>query len=199
MKRGKDLDVAFLSSHPDIFDFYRKHPTKKDKPQIVIAGRSNVGKSSFINHFFNKKNLAKTAKTAGKTRLLNFFDTPNNLWVDLPGYGFAKVSQKQKKEWAITLEEFFTKNSGLFLVILLLDIRRDPSSDDRLFLAFLKKYKIRYVILFTKTDKVKGSASRATRIKDALDIPSDIFYACYSVKQSQPRKELRGYLCNIKN
>lgn len=191
--------TTFLSSHPDIFDFKKKYPYLKDMLQIVIAGRSNVGKSSFINYFFKKK-IAKTAKVPGKTRLLNFFRSSDDLlWVDTPGYGVAKVSRKQKELWRKSMQEFFLQNNSIFMVLLLLDIRHFPSEDDLMFLDFLKHYKIKYAIVFTKVDKVKNFDSQAAKILDTMDLDEDVFFVCSSVKFSTARRLLNGYICRIKN
>lgn len=128
--------------------------------EIAVAGKSNVGKSSFINFLCGKK-IAKTSKDPGRTRLLNYFDINDGEFtlVDLPGYGYAKVSQEEKAKWAALLEEYFaSKDARDRHILLLLDIRHDPTQDDLMMLNYLYYYQLPFTIIATKSDKLSRAA-----------------------------------------
>ena len=125
-----------------------------NKPLIAICGKSNVGKSSLINMIANKKGLAKTSTTPGRTRLVNYFDFNDFVLADLPGYGFAKVSQKEKLKWAELLEDFFKYSSLITHVFSLVDIRHTPTKDDENMLNYLHHYALPFTIVATKADKI---------------------------------------------
>lgn len=129
--------------------------------EIAVAGKSNVGKSSFINAICNKKKLAKTSKEPGRTRLLNFFNINNGAYalVDLPGYGYAKVSDEEKLKWGTLIEHYFQVSKGLKSVFMLLDIRHDPTKDDMQMLQYLYFYHIPFTLICTKSDKLSKSAA----------------------------------------
>jgi GTP-binding protein len=124
-------------------------------PEIAFAGRSNVGKSSLINTLLNRKRLARTSTVPGKTRLINFFKINDRLcFVDLPGYGYAKVPLSVKKTWGPMVERYLKERKNLCLVILILDIRREPSDDDRALVEWLHHYDVNFIYVLTKTDKL---------------------------------------------
>jgi GTP-binding protein len=124
-------------------------------PEIAFAGRSNVGKSSLINSLLNRKNLVKTGKTPGKTRLLNFFSVDGKLtFVDLPGFGYAKVSKTEKNKWTKLIDGYLSTDNRLTLCFLLIDIRREVESLEENFLSLLKSRNIETEIIVTKVDKV---------------------------------------------
>jgi GTP-binding protein len=127
-------------------------------PEIAFVGRSNVGKSSLINTLVGRKKLAKTSNTPGRTQLINFFTINEKVsFVDLPGYGFAKVAQSVKKDWGDMIESYLRERLSLTLVILILDIRRDPSEDDLSLRDWLENYRIPYLYILTKTDKLSNN------------------------------------------
>jgi GTP-binding protein len=127
-------------------------------PEIAFVGRSNVGKSSLINTLVGRKNLAKTSNTPGRTQLINFFLINETLsFVDLPGYGFAKVSQSVKKNWGEMVEAYLKERQSLALVIFILDIRRNPSDDDLSLRDWLEHYRIPYLNILTKADKLSNN------------------------------------------
>ena len=131
-------------------------------PEIAFVGRSNVGKSSLINTLVGRKNLAKTSNTPGRTQLINFFTINEKiLFVDLPGYGFAKVAQSVKKDWGDMIEAYLRERLSLALVVLILDIRRDPSEDDLSLRDWLEHYRIPYLYVLTKTDKLSNNQAIA--------------------------------------
>jgi len=128
-------------------------------PQYAIAGRSNVGKSSLINKLLNRKSLVRTSKVPGKTRAVNFFrvdlvDHPSLYLVDLPGYGYAKVSRTISHEWKEQVAKYFSNNHELRLVMLLVDIRRDLQDEERLLMDLINKTRAKVVLVATKTDKL---------------------------------------------
>jgi len=124
-------------------------------PEIALAGRSNVGKSSFINKLLNRKNLARTSSKPGKTQTLNFFKINDQLYfVDVPGYGFAKVSKSEKEKWGRMIEEYFTGREELKAVVQIVDLRHPPTRDDIAMYEFLKHHQIPAIIVATKADKI---------------------------------------------
>ena len=123
-------------------------------PEIVFSGKSNVGKSSLINKLANQRRLARTSADPGRTRLVNYFDFGEFLLADLPGYGYAKVSKAEKEKWAKTLEAFFAQKERLAHVLLLVDIRHDPTDDDEQMVKYLYCNAIPYTVVATKADKL---------------------------------------------
>lgn len=147
----KIKDATFITSVASEDKFY-----KTDKPIIAVCGKSNVGKSSLINMLANKKKLAKTSDTPGRTRLINYFDFGDFVLADLPGYGFAKVSKEEKQKWARLLETFLA-TEPIKLLLSLVDIRHDPTEDDKMMINYLYHYRLPFVIIATKSDKLSKS------------------------------------------
>ena len=150
----------------------KSHYPQDDIPEIALAGRSNVGKSSFINTLLNHKNLARTSGKPGKTQLLNFFNIDDKLrFVDVPGYGYAKVSKTERAKWSKMIEEYLTTRDNLRAVVSLVDLRHDPSADDVQMYEFLKYYEIPVIIVATKADKIpRGKWNKhESAIKKKLD------------------------------
>ena len=125
-----------------------------NKPMIAVCGKSNVGKSSFINMLANRKKLAKTSSEPGRTRLVNYFDFGEFILADLPGYGFARVSKGEKEKWAKTLDSFFKKKEYVSHVFMLVDSRHDPTADDVQMIEFLNYHILPFSIVLTKADKL---------------------------------------------
>ena len=144
----KIKDATFITSVANADKFY-----KTSKPIIAVAGKSNVGKSSLINMLANKKKLAKTSVTPGRTRLINYFDFGDFVLADLPGYGFAKVSKEEKKKWGALLESFLAKEK-IVLLLSLVDIRHDPTEDDKMMVNYLYHYAVPFTLVATKADKL---------------------------------------------
>lgn len=130
-------------------------------PEIAIAGKSNVGKSSFINYIVNNKSMAKTSATPGKTRLLNYFELNKGelMLVDLPGYGYAKVSGGVKENWDELIGGYLLSSKRLINVFLLVDIRHEPTALDKQMVAYLHHYQIPFTVIATKSDKLSRQAS----------------------------------------
>ena len=124
------------------------------KPMIAVCGKSNVGKSSFINMLANRKKLAKTSSEPGRTRLVNYFDFGEFILADLPGYGFARVSKTEKEKWAKTLDAFFKNKDQIAHVFMLADSRHDPTADDMQMLQFLHYHTLPFTVVLTKADKL---------------------------------------------
>lgn len=140
-----------------------------DLPEFVLLGRSNVGKSSFINSLLNKKNLAYTSSKPGKTQALNFFLVNKEFYfVDVPGYGYAKVSKKQREEFGKMIESYLVYRNQLTRAFMIVDLRHKPSEDDELMYNFLKHYQIDVTVIATKADKV-----RKTHINKHIKIVED--------------------------
>jgi GTP-binding protein len=176
----KIATVTFLKSatHPT-------HYPDHDLPEVAFAGRSNVGKSSLINALVNRKSLAKTSGTPGKTRLINFFLVNNRLsFVDLPGYGFAKVSQSVKKNWGPMIETYLRDRKNLRLVVVILDIRRDPSEDDLSLVRWLSHYDRPVLFILTKADKLSKNQAivRVRKIRAFLGDESGADMVLFSAK-----------------
>ncbi len=146
-------------------------------PEIALAGRSNVGKSSFINKMINRKALARTSSKPGKTQTLNFYQINEKFFfVDVPGYGYAKVSKKEREAWGKMMEEYFEKRDTLKATILLVDARHKPTEDDLIMYDFLKYYEIPVIVVATKVDKLSQSnkAKNLKMIEDLLEMePED--------------------------
>ena len=133
-----------------------------DLPEIAVVGRSNVGKSSLINRVLNRKGLAHTSATPGKTATINFYRLDTLRLVDLPGYGFAKVPVAEKERWKELIEGYFLDDRDLRLVLLLMDMRHPPTSDDVMMMDYLTAREIPFIVVLTKADKLnKGERQKA--------------------------------------
>ena len=152
-------DAKFITSVANKKDFIIA-----DRPIIAVCGKSNVGKSSLINMLANRKNLARTSVTPGRTRLINYFDFGEFILADLPGYGFAKVSDAEKKKWAMLMEEFFALKEAVTHVIMLVDLRHDPTRDDLNMINYLHSYALPFTVVATKADKI-GKTRIFERVK----------------------------------
>ena len=151
----------------------RSQYPETDLPEFMLVGRSNVGKSSFINTLINRKNFARTSSRPGKTQTLNFYLANNSFYlVDVPGYGYAAVNKKIQEKFGKMIEEYLEKRDELIRVFMLVDFRHKPTEDDKLMYNFLKYYNIPVTIIATKVDKVGSSKLEKNKklILDTLDL-----------------------------
>lgn len=144
-----------------------------DVPEIAFAGRSNVGKSSLLNKLFNRKNLARVSSVPGKTITINFYNVDGNRFVDLPGYGYAKISKQERDRFGELMEGYFQSGRQIKLVVQLIDMRHPPSKDDYNMILFLQQMNIPFIVVLTKADKLKKKEyeNRSKLIIDELKDP----------------------------
>lgn len=167
-------------------------------PEVVLCGRSNVGKSSFINSLFNRKDLAKISSTPGKTRSINYYQIDNNFYiVDLPGYGYAKVSASERRKWAMLIENFFTNSQMINLVIHIIDARHKPTELDLKLNQLLKDLNLPYIFLLNKSDKLKQSEFKQSFKNLSEEFPEaklneNTYF--YSAIKGTGKKEIKSYL-----
>lgn len=181
-------------------DFVKSAVKEADYPEFngiefSFIGRSNVGKSSLINSLTGRRSLARTSKTPGRTQLINYFLIDNEIYfIDLPGYGFAKVPDAVKKDWGKTIETYLTSKRKK-IVFLLLDFRRIPSGEDMEMLKWLEHYEVEYYIIFTKSDKLSNNEKfrQLKEIKKKLQFDNeDVFF--YSSLKNIGREELTDFI-----
>ncbi|MBL3397589.1 ribosome biogenesis GTP-binding protein YihA/YsxC [Staphylococcus pasteuri] len=162
-------------------------------PEVALSGRSNVGKSSFINSMIGRKNMARTSQQPGKTQTLNFFNIDDQLvFVDVPGYGYAKVSKVQREKFGKMIEEYLTTRQKLQLVIQLVDLRHNPTEDDVLMYNYLKHFDIPTLIICTKEDKIpKGKVQKhLINIKHKLDLEDGDTIVSYSSVKNNKQQQI---------
>ena len=162
-------------------------------PEIAFAGKSNVGKSSLINALMNRKSYARISATPGKTQTINFYNINEQLYlVDLPGYGYAKVSEKEKKEWGKLVERYLHGSGQLLAVFLLIDIRHDPSANDRLMYEWITAQGYSPIIIATKLDKIKRSQKdkQIKAIRQGLGLMKETAVIPFSAVTKQGRDEI---------
>lgn len=166
------------------------------KPEVVFAGRSNVGKSSLINSLFNQKTLARVSANPGKTATINFFETENLIFADLPGYGYAKVSRGEKRRWAQLMEGYFAQDRDIALVLSLVDSRHPPTQDDQMMVRFLVENELPFVVILTKIDKLSSRQrqERLEAIRGELPWGEQIIFLPFSAQTGEGREELRALL-----
>lgn len=138
-----------------------------DLPEIAFAGRSNVGKSSLLNKLFQRKSLARVSSVPGKTVTINFYGAENVNFVDLPGYGYAKVAKTEKQRWAEMMEGYFNSDRNIKLVVQLVDMRHPPTKDDIMMMEFLQANGYEFIVVMTKSDKLKKKKEYNERIENS--------------------------------
>ncbi len=177
------MEVEFIISSPDL----RGLP-EADLPEFAFLGRSNCGKSSLINHFLDRTSVARTSRKPGKTRLFNYFRIDKRFYiVDLPGYGFAKVSKVQRAAWKKMFERYLSSQDRAMAVFQLLDVRHQPTAEDLEVASWIQASGHPNAIAITKTDKIgtNSRAKRYTEIVDALGLPAEIpIFPTSSTKKS---------------
>ncbi len=138
---------------------------ESDLPEIAFAGRSNVGKSSLLNKLFGRKNLARVSSVPGKTITINFYQVDEYNFVDLPGYGYAKVAKTEKERWAEMMEGYFNSDRNIKLVVQLVDMRHPPTKDDLMMMEFLQATGYEFIVVMTKSDKLKKKKDYTARLE----------------------------------
>ena len=163
-----------------------------DLPEFALAGRSNVGKSSFINKMLNRKSLARTSSKPGKTQTLNFFIINEMMhFVDVPGYGYAKVSKSERAAWGKMIETYLTTREQLKAALLIVDLRHPPTKDDIMMYDFFKHYEIPCIVIATKADKIpKGKWQKHLKItKETLQLEKGDEIILFSSETGQGKEE----------
>ncbi|MBS4164454.1 putative GTP-binding protein EngB [Candidatus Protochlamydia amoebophila] len=186
--RAKFIKTAILNKDYPII----RSPSGNILPEVAVVGRSNVGKSSLLNHLFEAKHLVKTSATPGKTQALNFFSLNDQIaFADLPGYGYAKVPPSVRKEWGPMVRSYLESRESLKLILFLLDIRRVPNEEDIQFLEWVLYHEKALILVLTKIDKVNQKELRlnTTKILDTLSL-MNLHHLYYSVPKNRGRKEL---------
>lgn len=170
-----------------------EHYPSDGRPEIAFVGRSNVGKSTMLNVLLNKKGLAKTSKTPGKTQTVNFFDVNGKYYfVDLPGYGYARVSKEMREQWATVMTSYLTAKRPLRLVIVLMDSRHEPADQDLDLLDLLEDAEVPSLIVATKADKLRVSEMEAASntIRKALGLDEDAAIVPFSAQSKQGLRDV---------
>jgi len=167
-------------------------------PEIVFAGRSNVGKSSLLNKLTNRKALARTSAVPGKTITINFFRLDTCRFVDLPGYGYAKRSLAEQERWSQSIDHYFTSDRKIHMVIQLVDMRHPPSKDDLTMVDFLMQTGTPFMVALTKSDKLNKTqtAERLTKIREELSVGEDIKIIPFSALKGTGAAEIRNYIAS---
>lgn len=168
-------------------------------PEVAFSGRSNVGKSSLINRLLNRKGLARTSATPGKTATVNFYRLDRARLVDLPGYGYAKVSREEKRRWGSLIEGYLQADRDLRLVLQLIDMRHPPTADDRLMIDFLTEAEIPFVLVLTKSDKLNQSQrrERLAALEEELADYTGLTMVSFSAEKGENADELREILRSV--
>ncbi len=167
-----------------------------DMPELVFAGRSNVGKSSLINKLFNQKQLARVSSVPGKTATINFFRLENLRFADLPGYGYAKVAKTEKERWGKLMEGYFAGERDIALVFSLIDMRHPPTADDIQMINFLIDNEFPFVVVCTKSDKLskKQQAERLEALQTELPCGDEITIIPFSAKTGEGVEQIKAII-----
>ena len=171
-----------------------------DLPEVAFAGKSNVGKSSLINGLLNRKSLARTSSQPGKTQTINFYNVNKELYfVDLPGYGFAKVSKEEQRKWGVMIENYLNSSKQLKSVMLLIDIRHEPSKNDVEMYKWIMHNGFNPIIIATKLDKIKRSqvAKNIKIIKQTLSVEPGTIVIPFSATTKQGRDEIFEVISSV--
>lgn len=169
-------------------------------PEIVFAGRSNVGKSSMLNRLFNRKNLARVSSVPGKTITINFFRVDDVRIVDLPGYGYAKVAKGEKRRWAEMMEGYFQSGRNIKLVVQLVDMRHKPSEDDFIMMRFLRDTGLPFVVAATKSDKLNKTQynERKSALNEELaEFGDNLTIIPFSSEKGEGAEELKAVIESV--
>lgn len=172
---------------------------KNDLPEIAFLGKSNVGKSSLINKLMQRKSLARTSQAPGKTQTINYYKINEEIYfVDLPGYGYAKVSQELRQKWGKMIEKYLTTSPSLKLICLLVDIRHEPTENDRLMYDWIKYHGYKVLVILTKADKLKRSvlSKNIKMIEKSLKVSEEDMVVAFSSETGQGRDEVYEIINN---
>lgn len=170
-----------------------------ERIEIAFAGRSNVGKSTLINKIFNRKNLARVSSVPGKTATINFYGLENIYFVDLPGYGYAKIAKSEKRRWSELIEGYLNSDRDIRLIFQLIDMRHAPSADDIHMINYLIESELPFVIILTKADKLKKMArvERMEKFKSEIPCFEDIHVIPFSSQTFEGVEEVRNIIEEI--
>ena len=177
-----------------------KQIPQSDLPEIVFAGRSNVGKSSMLNRLFNRKNLARVSSMPGKTITINFFKVEDVRIVDLPGYGYAKVAKGEKRRWAEMMEGYFQSPRNIKLVVQLVDMRHKPSEDDYIMMRFLQDADLPFIVAATKSDKLNKTQynERKNALREELaEFGDNLTILPFSSEKGEGAEELKKIIESV--
>lgn len=172
---------------------------KNDLPEIAFLGKSNVGKSSLINKLMQRKSLARTSQAPGKTQTINYYKINDEIYfVDLPGYGYAKVSQELRQKWGKMIEKYLTTSPSLKIICLLVDIRHEPTENDRLMYDWIKYHGYKVLVILTKADKLKRSvlSKNIKMIEKSLKVSEEDMVVAFSSETGQGRDEVYEIINN---
>lgn len=183
--------VRFVKSAADKAGFIRD-----GRHTVVFAGKSNVGKSSVINRLLERKNFARVGGTPGKTVQVNYFDVDDVYFVDLPGYGYAKVSDSERRRWGVLMEDFFAERGRIDLGVLIVDARHAPTADDLTMADFFLQTERPFCVLANKCDKLKKSEREGALelIRSTLSLPEAVPLLLFSAEKGEGRRELLGLI-----
>ncbi len=181
--------------------FEIKDIPRKKLPEVVLCGRSNVGKSSLINSLFNRKNLAKVSRTPGKTRSINYYEIDEKLYiVDLPGFGYAKISKKEREFWSKLISDFLEKSGNIKLIIHLIDSRHKPTDLDIKLNELINYHSLPYIFILSKADKLKQSEIKQSEKNIKSIFPEaelDSNLLLYSSVKGRGKKQLANLLASL--
>jgi len=194
------MNINFLNAELLATVVSQKSYPKTDVPEIAFVGRSNVGKSSLLNCLVNRKNLARTSSTPGKTATVNFYNIDNKLnFVDLPGYGYAKVSKVEKEKWGAMIEEYLAKRENLLRIFQLVDMRHKPSIDDCTMMEWIKGFGFEPTVIATKLDKLKKSQTepQLELIRTTLKLNENSIVIPFSSEKRIGKEEVHALINEI--
>ena len=195
--RGGGTDMVIKNAQLETVCGITSTLPKNNKIEIAFAGKSNVGKSSLINGLLNRKALARTSGTPGKTQTINFYKINDSFYfVDLPGYGYAKVSMKEREKWGKMIERYLNNSERLVMVFLLVDIRHEPSANDKMMYDWITQSGFSPVVIATKLDKIKRSQvqKNVSIIRKMLGMDSDDHIFPFSAVTKQGRDEIWEFI-----
>ena len=197
-KKGKDMVIRSVNLET-VCGVKSKLP-KTAMPEFAFAGKSNVGKSSLINALMNRKSYARTSSQPGKTQTINYYNISNEFYfVDLPGYGYAKVAESVKKQWGTMIENYLHTSEQLRRIFLLIDIRHEPSANDRMMYDWMVHYGYQPVVIATKLDKIKRSQiqKQVSVVRKGLGMAKESILIPFSAQTKQGKEQIEQLIDTI--